>query len=102
MIGKPNRYVPATLPEVRDYVGAMIIAVPDLVDSITVGGVDGAYASLQEGFDLIRKRLGDELHSKLSQMAQASHAHFAEGERKEGRLMLQLIDEAMTQRRRVH
>jgi hypothetical protein len=96
---KPYSYVPATVPEVREYVGAMVIAIPDLVDSIANGGIDGAYASLQEGLDLVRKRLGEPLYLQLSEMARASHAHFAAGERKQGRIVLQHMDEAMKRRR---
>ena len=98
----PNRYIPESLPEVRDYVRAMVIAIPDLVDSITNGGVEGAYASLQEGLDLVRKRLGEELYLQLCDMARSSQRHFAAGENKEGRRMLQYMDEAMKQRRRAN
>lgn len=96
---KPYRYVPASIPEVRDQIGAMVIAIPDLADNISNDGVPGAFRDLQDGLDLVRKRLGEPLYLQLSEMARASHAHFVAGERKQGRILLQHMDEAMKRRR---
>ena len=97
-MGMPYRYVPSSVPEVREQICAMVIAIPDLVDNIADGGVPGAFRDLQDGLNLIRKRLGEKLYLQLSEMAEASHAHFKAGEDRQGRFILQDMDEAMRQR----
>jgi hypothetical protein len=95
---KPYKYVPASVPEVRDYVGAMVIAIPNLVDSIADGGVPGAFRDLQEGLDLTRKKLGETLFLRLSEMGRTAHAHFEAGELKEGYFLLQDMSDLLSKK----
>jgi hypothetical protein len=101
-MGKPYRYVPATISEVHDQLGAMVIAIPNLIDSISDDGVPGAFRDLQEGLDLIRKRIGEALHLELSEMARVAETHFAADEMKAGYFLLQDMAELLTKRRKTN
>jgi hypothetical protein len=84
-----NAYVPSTIGEVRELVGAMVLCMPDMELPNTALGLDGAYQALEHSLGLIRSRLGDEKHDRLIDMARESKQLFVDGRNRDGRFILQ-------------
>lgn len=86
-------YIPSTVSEVKDRIGAMVLCMPEYVDDISKNGVDGAYSELEHSLSLIRSKLGDTKYEKLLEMSRKSQQFFAEDKLKEGSFMLQDMHE---------
>jgi hypothetical protein len=83
------KYIPSSIEEVREMLGAMVLCMPDI--EIPNSGLDmaGAYAELEESFGIVRKQLGDERYQQLMTMARQSHQHFIDGDEIAGSFLLQ-------------
>jgi hypothetical protein len=84
-----GNYVPSTVGEVRELVGAMVLCMPDMALPNTDLGLDGAYQSLEHSLGLIRSGLGDEKYHRLIDMARQSKQLFVDGQNRDGRFILQ-------------
>lgn len=82
-------YVPSTVGEVRELVGAMVLCMPDMELPNSDLGLDGAYESLEHSLGLIRPKLGDEKYQRLIDMARQSKQLFVDGHNRDGRFILQ-------------
>lgn len=84
-------YVPSTIGEVRDLVGAMVLCMPDMNLPNTDLGMDGAYQRLERSLGIVRDKIGDERYHQLVEMARESKQKLVEGHLKEGLFLLQGI-----------
>jgi hypothetical protein len=85
----PRVYVPTTRGELSDYIGSLVLCLPDM--EISNSGLDmaGAYRLLEHSLGLVRTKIGDERYHALIAMARQSHEHFQNDESKAGRRLLQ-------------
>jgi len=81
-------YVPSTIAQIAEHVGAMVLCMPDMQLPNTDVGFEGAYEQLENGFALVRDRLGDEKYDKLMDMLRDSKTYFLGGNSKCGRNIL--------------
>jgi hypothetical protein len=84
-------YVPSTLGEVRELVGAMVLCIPDMNLPNSDQGLDGAFQGLEHSLGLIRGNLGDERYHRLVAMAHESKQLFLDGRDRDGCFILQDI-----------
>jgi hypothetical protein len=82
-------YVPSTIGEVRDLVGAMVLCMPDMKLPNTDLGMDGAYERLEHSLGIVRETLGEHRHRQLVDMARESKQRLVGGQLKEGLFLLQ-------------
>jgi hypothetical protein len=95
-------YIPQGIGETLDMLGFMMLAAPTFVDDsgyFPDRNIDTAFYALNEGLQLIRKRLGEEKYLALVDMSARMKAHFEadpldeNGECMAGReLILEMID----------
>lgn len=89
-------YIPSTVGEVSELIGAMVLTMPDM--EIIGLDMDGAYAQLEHSLGLVKARLGDERYTQLIDMARRSKQHFVDGQNKDGRFMLQDMKKLLNKR----
>ena len=102
-------YIPASLSEIYDTLGSMILGAPTFVDRLgdfPDHDIDSEFNKLTEGFALVRKKLGEERYAKLIDLAARAKALFAadqddtNGKTDEGRaLLFEIEDEIQAARR---
>jgi len=71
--------IPQTIRELRGQLLGMMIAAPTFVDKVGYFGdlnIDTNFYELNEGLQLLRPKLGDELYLKLREMSDRMRAHF--------------------------
>lgn len=106
---KPIRYVPASLSEINDLLGSMILGAPTFIDKTMVfpeRNIDTQFAQLNEGFELVRKKLGEQHYAALIDLATRAKALFAadqddtNGKTDQGRALLYEIEDILSEVRR--
>ena len=98
-------YIPASLGEIYDMLGSMMLHAPTFIDPtgvFTERNVDTEFATLVAAFGLVRKRLGEERYATLIDLADRAKAMFADdqedtnGKANQGRAMLLEIESSIT------
>lgn len=93
----PKPYIPATLSEINDLLGSMILDAPTFVDRLgdfPDQNIDSEFLTLTQGFELVRKKLGEERYALMMDLAVRAKALFAadqdstNGKTYEGRKLL--------------
>lgn len=77
---EPRSYIPASLSEINDLLGSMILDAPTFVDRLgefTDWNIDSMFDKLHQGFDVVRKKLGEDQYATLLDLAQRAKAQFA-------------------------
>ncbi|MGW8201679.1 hypothetical protein ACWGM0_03920 [Sphingomonas bisphenolicum] len=108
----PSPYIPASLSEIYDLLGSMILWAPTFIDEsgyFPNKNIDTEFHALTEGFGKVRKKLGEERHAQLIALAAQAKALFADdpnddnGKTDEGRTLLFEIEKLIqtTRSRRV-
>lgn len=107
----PKPYIPASLSEIYDLLGSMILWAPtfDKDGTYPEYNVDTEFHSLTEGFGRVRKKLGEERYAQLIDLAARAKALFADdpnddnGKTDQGRALLFEIEDLIqsTRSRRV-
>jgi hypothetical protein len=72
-------YIPQDVGEVMDQLGSMMLDSPRFIDStgyLPGQNIDTAFLELNEGLQMIRGELGEELYLKLREMSDRMRAHF--------------------------
>ena len=102
-------YTPASLSEIYDQIGSMVLWAPTFKDRTGVfpeRNVDSEFYSLTEGFDLVRKKLGEERYAALVDLAARAKALFVadqedtNGKTDQGRALLFEIEDVLQDARR--
>jgi hypothetical protein len=83
------RYVPASIREVNDYLGYMVLSCPDYFDPEEDMTCERAFEDLLEGLALARKKLGEERFVALVGMANEAKDLYANGDERAGGFKLQ-------------
>jgi hypothetical protein len=105
----PRKYIPASLSEIYDLLGSMILWAPrftDEWDPFHDRNIDSEFYILVEGFGRVRKKLGEERYSALVDLATRAKALFADdqedsnGKTDEGRKLLYEIEDIIQSVRR--
>lgn len=107
-----NPYVPATLSEIYDQLGSMVLHAPTFIDKLghfPERNVETEFSTLIQGFDRVRKKLGEERYVALVDLAGRAKALFAadqddtNGKTDQGRALLFEIEDVIkdVRRRRV-
>lgn len=104
----PKPYIPASLSEINDQLGSMILFAPTFFDRTLVfdHDIDSEFDKLIGGFDLVRKKLGEERYTALIDLAVRAKALFAadqddtNGKTDEGRALLFEIENILRHARR--
>ncbi|MET3825225.1 hypothetical protein ABIC16_000918 [Sphingomonas sp. PvP055] len=104
----PKPYIPASLSEINDQLGSMILFAPTFFDRTLVfdHNIDSEFDKLTGGFDLVRKKLGEERYAVLIDVAARAKALFAadqddtNGKTDEGRALLFEIEDVLRDARR--
>lgn len=76
----PKPYIPASLSEIDDLLGAMMLDAPTFIDesgTFPERNLDSRFHQLTQAFAVVRKKLGDERHAKLVDLAARAKALFA-------------------------
>jgi len=93
----PKPYIPATLSEINDLLGSMILYAPTFVDPLgdfPNRNIDSEFHTLTGGLEVVRKKLGEERYASLMDLAVRAKALFAadqddtNGKTDEGRALL--------------
>ncbi|WP_375420486.1 hypothetical protein [uncultured Sphingomonas sp.] len=102
-------YVPASLSEIYDLLGSMILFAPTFIDETSTfedRNIDTEFLTLAAGFDMTRKKLGEERYEALVDLAVRAKALFAadpegkNGKTAEGLKLLFEIEDRITEVRR--
>lgn len=105
----PKPYIPASLSEINDQLGSMILFAPTFIDRTLVfpdRNIDSEFDTLVEGFGVVRKKLGEERYAALIDLAARAKALFAadqddtNGKTDEGRALLFEIEDVLRDARR--
>lgn len=105
----PKPYIPASLSEINDQLGSMILFAPTFLDRTLVfpdRNIDSEFDTLLKGFDIVRKKLGEERYAALIDLATRAKALFAadqndtNGKTDEGRALLFEIEDILRDARR--
>ena len=105
--GKP--YVPASLSEINDMLGAMILTAPTFTDKSGVfpkRNIDSIFQQFTDGLALVRKKLGEDRYARLSDLAARAKALFAadqddtNGKARDGWTLLFEIEDVLRDARR--
>lgn len=100
----PEPYIPASLSEIYDLLGSMMLGAPTFIDKSGVfpeQNIDRRFLQLTEGFGKVRKKLGEERYAVLTDLAERARALFAEdpqdnnGKTDEGRRLLYEIEDVI-------
>jgi hypothetical protein len=76
----PKPYIPASLSEIYDLLGSIILKAPKFIDDsgmLPKRDIDTEFGGLVESFGIVRKKLGEERHKKLIALAAKAKALFA-------------------------
>jgi|UniRef100_UPI0035CBDBE1 hypothetical protein len=102
-------YIPASLSEIYDTLGSMILGAPTFIDKTLVfpnRNIDSEFNKLTESFGLVRKKLGEERYAELIDLAARAKALFAadqedtNGKTDQGRALLLEIEDGIQAARR--
>jgi len=76
----PNPYIPASLSEIYDMLGSMILWAPtfDKDGAFPEYNIDTEFHALTEGFGKVRKKLGEERYAQLIALAAQAKTLFAD------------------------
>lgn len=105
----PKPYIPASLSEINDQLGSMILFAPTFLDRTLVfpdRNIDSEFDTLVKGFDIVRKKLGEERYAALIDLATRAKALFAadqddtNGKTDQGRALLFEIEDVLRDARR--
>lgn len=105
----PNPYIPASLSEINDQLGSMILWAPTFIDRLghfPDQNIDSEFHVLVEGFGRVRRKLGEERYAALIDLASRAKALFAadqddtNGKTDEGRALLFEIEDVLSDVRR--
>lgn len=105
----PKPYIPASLSEIYDTLGSMILGAPTFLDKTLVfpnRNIDSEFNKITQGFGLVRKKLGEERYAELIDLAARAKALFAadqgdsNGKTDEGRALLLEIETLIQDARR--
>lgn len=97
----PAPYIPASLSEIYDLLGAMMLEAPIFIDesgSFPERTIDTRFHQLTEGFGKVRKKVGDERYARLMDLAAKAKTLFAadpdddNGKSDQGRAILYEIE----------
>lgn len=101
---EPRPYIPASLSEIYDLVGSMVLNAPTFIDPLgdfPKRNIDTTFDQLTKGFDIVRKKLGEERYGVLLELAARAKALFAadqqdtNGKTDEGRALLFEIEDVL-------
>lgn len=105
----PNPYIPASLSEINDLLGSMILDAPTFIDRLghfPRQNIETRFHQLTQGFGLVRKKLGEERYAVLLDRAARAKALFAadqddtNGKTDDGRALLIELQDLLRQVRR--
>ncbi|MGY2734588.1 hypothetical protein [Sphingomonas sp. UYP23] len=105
----PKPYIPASLSEIYDQLGSMILHAPTFIDRTLVfpdRNIDSEFSTLVAGFDVVRKKLGEARYAALIDLAERAKSLFAadqddtNGKTDQGRALLQEIENEIQAARR--
>lgn len=97
----PARYIPASLSEIYDLLGSMLLWAPTFTDEsgrFPERTIDTRFHQLTEGFGKVRKKVGEEHYAQLMNLAAQAKALFAadpdddNGKTDQGRALLYAIE----------
>ena len=74
-------YIPASLSEIYDLLGSMLLGAPTFIDKSGVfpeRNIDSEFHALTEGAQKVRKKLGEEDYAQLINLAGQAKALFAD------------------------
>lgn len=77
----PKPYIPASLSEINDQLGSIILGAPSFKDRLgdfPDWNIDSEFHKLAEGFSLVCKKLGEERYAALIDLAARAKALFAD------------------------
>ncbi len=77
---EPRPYIPASLSEINDLLGSMILDAPTFVDRLgdfPDWNIDSMFDKLYQGLDIVRKKLGEDQYAALLNLATRAKALFA-------------------------
>ena len=102
-------YIPASLSEIYDQLGSMILFAPTFIDKAGVfpeRNVETEFETLVQGFGLVRKKLGEDRYATLVELAARAKALFADdqdntnGKTDQGRALLFDIEDLLNEVRK--
>ena len=102
-------YIPASLSEIYDQLGSMILFAPTFIDKTGVfpeRNVETEFETLVQGFGLVRKKLGEDRYATLFELAVRAKALFADdqentnGKTDQGRALLFDIEDLLNEVRK--
>jgi len=105
----PKPYIPASLSEIYDQLGSMILHAPTFIDKTLVfpdRNIDSEFGTLVAGFGVVRKKLGEGRYATLIDLAARASALFpadqddTNGKTDEGRALLFEIEDLLRDARR--
>jgi hypothetical protein len=101
----PNPYIPASLSEIYDLLGSMVLRAPTFIDEsgyFPERNIDTRFLQLVGGFGRVRKKLGEDRYATLIDLAARAKALFAEdpedknGKTDEGRKLLFAMEDVLS------
>ena len=104
-----NTYIPASLSEIYDLLGSMFLGAPTFIDEtgcFPERNIDTRFHMLVEGFNAVRKKLGEARYARLVDLAARAKELFAadpeddNGKSNEGRKLLLAIEDLINEVRR--
>ena len=105
----PKPYIPASISEINDQLGSMILGAPTFKDATLVfpdRNVESEFYELTEGLGIVRKKLGEEHYTRLIDLAARAKALFAadqddtNGKTDQGRALLFEMEDVLRDARR--
>ena len=79
----------STVAEIHDYLGAMVLCMPDDPMPVSKMGMEETYFELFASLEIIRSKIGEAKYNKLIDMAAESKKLYEFGDDKAGCFMLQ-------------
>ncbi|MBB4839634.1 hypothetical protein HNP52_002703 [Sphingomonas kyeonggiensis] len=98
----PRPYIPASLSEIYDLLGSMVLDAPTFIDqsgSFPDRNVESRFHQLAGGFELVKAKLGETRYASLVELAAQAKALFADdledtnGKTDQGRALLFEIED---------
>lgn len=105
----PKPYIPASLSEINDQLGSMVLSAPtfkDRANQFPDWDINTEFDKLIKGFDSVRKKLGEERYARLIDLASGAKELFAadqddnNGKTDQGRALLFEMEDALSDVRR--
>jgi hypothetical protein len=70
-------YIPQSIGDMMDFLGMMMLSSPTFEDDFFVGkNVETVFAAFNEGFENLRKKLGEDRYQTLRAMSDQMRVHF--------------------------